>query len=379
MCSSSTWAEDHPIRHEITGGITWISDEWAYHDYIVNGEAFPAVSGNLDKDYTVMAGAYAFFFTPIPEDHTTPIALRRFYTHPTTVSLNFFYQPEKKLTYHYQNLGANYHSSTDRDASSRSAGVDVEYYLKPTTGLCFHLSAEKNEEAIQTSDTLDSRGTGDSDEIRRYYGVGVSQYMFDHLNLKLSYTILDFKSSSNEKTWTEDRPLLFTHYFKDTDTTGKKITLVGEYVFRKLLGIQGVYVFWDQKAHSKELSFYADTFLNLDSYYNDTIANHTLGMSVSLYLWEKMTFRVGGSYTRQALDRTYQTDQVIEYDWKITTVEASLLRYLNRHIGVQIGYKFATQDGDVLIRHPASENDPRTTYTADADFHSVYIGVTGRF
>jgi hypothetical protein len=373
-------AEDRAIRHEVTGGIRWISDEYTYDDYVVNGEAFPAIVGSFDQKFLILTSSYTFFFTPVIEEQDGPIALQRFYSHPGLFSVNFSYQPEKGTTYTYQDRASHYRSYRYRDERARSAGLNFEYYLWRNTGLSFQFSSIKNKQDVRTLNTLNDRGTGENNEIRRYYGVGVSHYFLKHSNIRLSYTGFDFDYLGTERTWTASKSSLFTAYFGDTATTGRKVTLMGEYIFRKILGIQGFHEIWDQKAHSKMTSSYYGVSSGLISYYDDDATNYSFGTTLSVYIGKKTTFRVGGSYTLQKLERTYNTtDQVVEYDWNITTVEVGIFRYLNRYIGMQIGYEFARRDGDVLTWHPESETDLRTAYTAKAEFHALYVGLTGRF
>lgn len=378
---SPSYAEENPIRHEVTGEIRWISDEYLYDNYIANGIPSPA-SGGYDKEYLQGTISYSFFFAPVAEDQNTPLSLRHFYAHPTTLTVNFSYHPERETTESFSNPERNFHVDTFTEEKARSAGLDIGYYIYRNTGLLFHLSSTKEKENVRTSkiaDTLQFRGTGENEKIRRSYGFGVSQYMFDHLNLRLTYTAFEFEGIDNSKEWPEDSPLLFTDYFLDTDTTGKKIMVGGEYIVRKFLGIQGFYEFLDQETHSKMLSLYYGNFPDLDYSYDDDISHHTIGISLSFYVDKKTTVWFGGRYTAQKLEQTYEQDQIIEYNGDITTFETGILHYLNRHIGVRFGYTFATGDRDVLIWHPESEGNPRTTYDTETNLQAVYVGITGRF
>lgn len=372
-------AETEMIRHEIRTEIRWNSEDYIYDNYIINGEPEPGVSARLDREYLLVTSSYAFFFTPVTENEEIPITLRRFYDHPTTFRIYFSLQPEAESTYVHQNREINYRSSRFRDERSRSAGLDVEYYPWDNTGLLFQLRSTKNEEDVRTSNTLNNRGVGENNEIRRYYGFGISQYLFTHLNIKLMYTTFDFEYVGTEKTWAENSPLLFTEFGREADTDGQKILVSGQYILRKFLGIRGFYEFWDQNSHSNILSSFYDNFPGLDSYYDTDTTNQTLGASISLYFNNKTTFRIGGSIAWQENEVVYETDQIIEHDWNITTVETEISHYVNRHIGVRMGYEFAKRDGDVLIWHPETESDPRTEYFAESDFHAVYVGLTGRF
>jgi hypothetical protein len=370
-------AEEDTTRHEITGGIKWLSDEYTYDHYITNGEFHPTKSEEGEKQYWLGTSSYSFFFSPVPDKQETPIALRRFYAHPTTVTINFSIQ---ESTYRHRDLTLNQFHETTKDEKSRSAGLDFEYYITRNTGLVFHLRSTENEQDVRTVWTpLNSQAIGENDEIQRYYGLGISQFIFDSLNLSVSYTLLDFDYVGSERSWSEDNPLLFTDDFRDTETTGKRIVLEGEYVYRKFLGVRGSYEFCDQKAHSKTQSWYYENFPGIEISYDDDLERHTLGTLLSLYLGERTTFRIGGSYGKQQLEQVYKRDHITEYDGDILTVETNILHYLNRHIGLQIGYEFTTRDGDVLVWHPKSENDPRTTYEFEADLHAVYAGIVGRF
>jgi hypothetical protein len=100
---------------------------------------------------------------------------------------------------------------------------------------------------------------------------------------------------------------------------------------------------------------------------------------VRLYVGEKTSVRLGGSFAAQTLERDYETDQIVEYEWDITTLETGISYYLTRHIGMHLGYEYHTRTGDVLIWHPDTESDPRTEYEAHADAHAVTVSIIGRF
>ena len=367
------------MRHEITGGGAWTSDDSTYDDYAVNGEALPTVFGKLAHSYWAADVAYRFFVTAIPEDSATPIALRRFYAHPTTISVNLAYTPEQAATYRYQNPSLNFSTETASEQRARSAGLGIEYAVKPATGVFVQLTSAQNEETSRTADTFAYESTGRDDEIRRAYEFGLSQYLFDHLNLKLAYAILDFESSGEERLWSAEHPLLATDYRYHTDTRGRKITLSGEYIYRKWLGLQAGYAFGKQEAEAKTVSFYANNFPDLDLRRHDDSDSSTLSAAASLYLGEKTVCRVGGSYAAQKIAQVYEADQQIDQDWRISTVEARIWHYLNRHWGVQLGYAFTARAADVVVWHPASASELRTTYQAETKIHTIYLGVTGRF
>ncbi len=379
ILSAFSQAEAEISRHEIFTEIRWNSVEYDYDNYITNGEPAPGVSGHRDTEYLLVTSSYSFFFTPVTEEEEIPIPLRRFYAHPTTIRVHLSMQPEAENTYIHQNQGIHYRSSTVRDTRSRSAGLDVEYYPWNDTGILFSLSSKKNEEEVRTSNTLADRGAGENNEIRRYYGLGISQYLFSHLNLRLTYTTFNFEYAGIKKTWEENNPLLFRESGQEADTDGRKILLTGEYILRKFLGIQGFYEFWDQEGHSDVLSSYYDNFPGSEYFYDADTTNQTLGTSLSVYLRHTTMLRFAGSIARQENDLVYETDQIVEHDWDITTIETEISHYINRYIGLRAGYEFARREGDVVIRHPESENDPRTEYQVDSDVHEVYVGVTGRF
>ena len=103
------------------------------------------------------------------------------------------------------------------------------------------------------------------------------------------------------------------------------------------------------------------------------------GVRDGIYLGEKTVCQIGGGVATQDLERVYETDQIIEYTWDITTLEVGIFQYFNRHIGIQLGYEYSQRDGDVLIRHPETASDPRTEYRTETDFHALRLGVIGRF
>jgi hypothetical protein len=223
LFSSLTDAEEASVFNELTIDHSWLSDEYSYDDYVVNGEPSPFVSGSFSNDYQQISGSYALFFIPIIEDETIPIALRRFYARPTTLYLDFSIQPDNEATRIQQNLEQNYRAVTIEERQARNASADFELYFRKNTGLLLHLRSAKEEGTSQFSNSLGTRGNGETDELQRYYGIGLLQYLFGDFRLSVLYTILDFERVNREKTWEEDKPRLVTRVEQDEDTEGSRL------------------------------------------------------------------------------------------------------------------------------------------------------------
>ena len=378
LFSSLTDAEEASIFNEFTIDHSWLSDEYSYDDYIINGEPSPLVSGSLSNDYQQICGSYSLFFTPIIEDETIPIDLRRFYARPTTLYLDFSIQPENEATRIQQNLEQNYRAVTIEDQRARNARADLEVYFRKNTGLLLHVRSAKEEDTSRFSNSLGSRGNGETDEIQRYYGIGLSQYLFGDLHLSFLYTILDFEYVRMGKTWEEDSPGLVTKVGQGGDTEGKELSITGKYIVNKHIGIQAIYRYMNYDSHSNMMSYY-NNFPTGETFFDDDARNHTLGTSVELYWGKNTSFQLGGSLTRYTMRRVYETDQIIDYDWDIWGIHSSLLYYLNRHLGVWLGYQFLKRNAGIETWHPKTENDPRTTFQLESDLQTIQLGFVGRF
>ncbi|MBD3306183.1 hypothetical protein GF339_07325 [candidate division KSB3 bacterium] len=379
MTPTCCYARATGIRHEISTSFQWTTDRYTYDTYVINGERLPEITGDLDQEYTLQTASYTFFFTPVPEDSATPIPLRQFYARPTSLRAFIAVQPEAETTSRFSNPENAYISSSSTDVRARMAGVDLNYYLRDTLGLVLHLSSHKYEEDERTSTTLGNRGAGENDEIQRYYGAGLSYYPWNHVNLRLMYTGAEFDYVGTHRTWEEGNAFLFRGVDREITTDGYTLTLTGRAILRTFIDIQWQYEFQDHEGHSDVLTSYSDTFPGTESSYDATRATHRVGTTVRLYVGEKTSVRLGGSFAAQTLERDYETDQIVEYEWDITTLETGISYYLTRHIGMHLGYEYHTRTGDVLIWHPDTESDPRTEYEAHADAHAVTVSIIGRF
>ncbi len=377
--SQAVFAEEMSIQYEISSDLSWISDSSIYDDYVVNGEPLPAVSGSVDNDYQRISGSFSFFFTPIPENELLPIALQRFYTRSSTLHLSISGQPENEATRIYENLNMKYRAVTHEDRDSRSAGADIEWYLFNNSGLQLSVDSAKDEKTVATSSTLNSQSSGTSDEIRRYYGIGLSQYFFEHFRVNLLYRIFDFEYLSLEKSWEVDSPLLTAESRREADTEGKEITMSGLYILNNRFGFQGVYQYQRYDSHSNTASWYYENFPAGDSYFDDDATKHTVGASIEWYLGRSTTLHLGGSLGKFEVQRTYETDQVVDYVWDIWSIQAGIAYYINRHIGLEMHYDFSKRDGDVETWHPDTPDDPRTTFQADTDVQMIQVEIMARF
>jgi hypothetical protein len=368
------------IRHELGAGVSWFAEDFTEDQYVVNGEPLPSAVGTSQRDTAVVEGVYTFYLTPVREEPQIPIALRRFYAHPTTLSLSASLQPETEMTRQFQNPENNdYWTKTWRDERSRSLGLTAEYYLFGNTGLWLSIASAKDESQMEQVNSRDQQSSGDTEQIRRYYGLGLSQYVTDHARFNLRITALDTEYVGHERNWEADNPLLFTDYTRETETTGYRLTCSGEYIFRRRIGLHGFYQFQASDAQSSTWFSYYENFPGQTTTYEDEATRQTVGATLSLYIGKAATLRLGGSVAWHELEQVYETEQIIEYDWSELTAETTLHVYLTRHLGLCLSYALTFRHGDVLTWHPDSQGDPRTTSVTDTDIQTLDIGLRGRF
>ena len=375
-------AEESRFRHEVSGGIIWFSDSYTADNYMTDQESCSATE-MYEKENWLTTWTYTFFFRPVTEQAGIPSALQRFYARSSQVSVSFLFEPTTATNTTFRNPELNFLRSTSQDEKSYGADLDVEYFLTENTGLSLHLAAVENDERVQTYKTVGSltyQETGKMEDIRRYYGLGISHYFSKNMRATLSYNMFDVEYYRRIKGWSEDRPILFTEYFWDGEETGgKSVSLSGEYIFRNMFGIQAKYEFRDRQIHTEYWSVYSDNFVDLDSYYDDDVSEHLWETFMSFYITDQTTLQFGASYSTQTIKQTYEKEQVYDYDGTSVALKTGLLHYLNRRIGIHVGYRLQKQTQNVLHWYPENEEGTRTTYEVAGDFHAISLGIIGRF
>lgn len=367
------------IRHEITGEIRFLGNDYTHDRYVVNDEAFPTASGQFESDMWRMVTSYSFFFTPLDVSRTHHKALQRFYRHPTLLRVYVAVQPETETAYTFTHLAQNYRSQTLTDDRAREAGLEFEYYLWDDTGVILLVNSVKNEEMTSFSTSLDLRGRGTENEIRRYYGIGLSHYWRKHVNLKAVFTWFDFEYAAVETTWSTANTLLLTETGREADTEGCKLRLSGEYIWNNYIGVQAFYLYTHYDSHSNTLSSFYENFPGLTSYYDDEMTSHSVGLRASAYVGKRTTVQIGGSVGIETFDQVHKTNQVASYNWDIWTLNTSVEYSLNQHWSVQLGYEYAIRDADVEIGHPESESRSSTTSQIRSDTHTAFAAIIARF
>lgn len=370
------------IRHDVSSSIRWETETTTYDHYVTNGELRPTKTETSETERFSLTGSYTLFWPPVAEKPGIPLALRKFYARSSCMNIQGTLQPRTKTTNIHRDPALEYIRSVHKDEQSQGVDFALEYYLRPRTAFLAQFITTKAEETAEiryTAPYLNDRGTGTNEELRRNYRFGISHYPTDDVNVSLLYTLLDFAYRGREKMWAEDRPILFSRLFLDSDTNGYTLSLSGEYITNVKIGIQGKYEWSDYYTRSDYLSTFSDNFPTLDTSYKDHGSRHTWQMLTSFYIGEKTTLRVGGKYTTQHVKQVHELDRIDEYDWRVVTLEAGLLYYVNRYFGIHTEYKFARQAGDSLIWHPEAEGDPRTTFEIGSTAHSIFIGLQGMF
>ncbi len=369
------FADDDAIRYEVAIETSVVSEEHRNDDYVVAGEPSPGVRAKRERDYHDFSGHFSFFFTPILEDATIPIALRRFYAHSSALHFSGTIEPEHTATYAFYNPAINYRASSEDDERLRQAGVDGTFYVLRHSGLRLHTMSAKDEQvSFETSPALDNQSRAETNEIRRYYGAGLTQYVSDNFAVTLDYTRHDYELRSLEKVW--QNALTFDEVGRDTDTKGHALSFSGEYVWQKHVGFRLAYNSFFYKSDSDVQTVHLQNFAGDTSTFDDDGAQQTLTPTLSLYLGEKFMAQIGAGMTWTAITRTYDKTNDVEYDWTWKQAQGGVSYYFTRHLGAQANYMYRTRDGEVNMRH---EGNTRSTFQVESDVQDIQVGVTGRF
>lgn len=363
-------------RYEIAVETRMVSEEHTQDDYVVAGVAAPGVHARREREYHDLGGYFSFFFTPILDDPAVPIALRRFYARSSSVHFSGIIEPEHSTDYAFVNPAINYRTSSEDDEQFRQAGVDGVFYLANHTGLRLHAASAKDEQvSFETSPTVETQSRNDTNEIRRDYGIGVTHYLSDNLALTLDYAYHDGELRSLEKTW-QDNPLVFSETGRITDTNGHAVSLGGEYVWQRRLGVQLAYEYFSYERDSDVQIVHLENFGGENLTFGDEGTQQTITPIARLYLGKRFMAQCGGSMTWTTLTRTYDNATDVEYTWNWWQAQGGVSYYFTRHLGVQANYQYRWRDGEVNMR---SEGKSRSTFQVESDVQEIQVGVTGRF
>ncbi|GAK58448.1 hypothetical protein U27_05422 [Candidatus Vecturithrix granuli] len=379
MLSPFSLAGAQEIHHEITSELQFSGNDSTQDHYVVNDEAFPTALWLFESDVWRVMTSYSFFFKPLDASRVPHRALQHFYSHPTLLRVYIAVQPETETTYTFTHRDQNYRSQTLTDDRAREAGLEFEYYLWDNTGVIFLVNSVKNEEMTSFSTSLDLRGRGIENEIRRYYGIGVSHYWREQINLRAMFTWFDFEYAAVETTWSTTNTLLLTEAGREADTDGCKLRMSGEYIWNNRIGVQAFYLYAHYNSHSNILSSFYENFPGFTSYYDDEMTSHVAGLQVSAYVGKRITAQIGGRFGVETFDQVYETDQVVSYNWDLRTLNTSVEYSLNQHWSVQLGYEYAIRDADAEIGHPESEPRSSTTSQIRSDTHTAFAAIIARF
>lgn len=386
LCLSGLLALNFPvqaqgIQHEISTGFRFIQNEYTRDQYVVNTEAFPSVTGRFESESWWGDVSYTFFLEPLDSAQLddSPIALQKFYRRPSTLHVYGAIQPETETSYIFENPIQSYRAQTLIDDHARKAGLELEYYFRHNTGLIVFLNSVKNEEVTHFSNSLNLRGQGEHNEIRRYYGIGLSHYWRKDVNVRIRYITFDAESVAIEHTWTTENSLLVNEAGQENDTEGHIFQVSGQYIWHKRMGIQGMYQYSNSDSYSTLLSSFYENFPGMHSSYDEEMTAHAVEFLVSAYVNERTTFRLGGSRSNLSFNQNYATDQIVRNDWELLTLNAAMEYFVSRHIGLQVGYEFSAGETEVEIKHLQSEPLSSTTSQISSETHTVFVSMLVRF
>lgn len=368
-------------RHDVSLGISRNSESSVYDQYRNNDELRTDKTENTETTAWGINGSYALFLKPLREKPDVPHALQRFYAHPSLIQASFDVQPDIAITNLHRDPAFSYQREISSDGNSRYGSLFGEWYALPSTALLLLFDAQKQHEHMTTSWTLGSeedQGTGEDTDQVQQYGLGVSHYFSKALNLRVLYVLVDGESRREERTWAADHPILYTDSYLTSTTDGKRVVVSGEYIHAERWGLRGRYEFSDSDKETHFWSVYADNFPGVDTSSVNDATGHRWQALFSWYADLNTTFRLGAGYALHHAQQTHETNQIDEYDWNRFSLEFGLCRYVNRHIGISVGYTFARQSGDVLIWYLHNANAPHTTYETTTDIHSLYFQLNVR-
>lgn len=363
-------------RYEVALTTRFASEEHTQNNYVVVGIEYPGIEARRERDYSDIIGDFSFFFTPIPDDPSIPLALRRFYARSSTLHFSGTIEPEHTTSYTFTNPDIHYQTSSEDDEQLRQAGVDGVFYLFQDTGLRLRSVSAKDEQvSFETSPSVEISSRNEINEIRRDYGVGVVQYLSDSFALTIDYTYNDDELRSLEKSW-QDNPLIFSEVARTTDTAGHAFSFGGEYIWQKRLGLQLAYQYFSYESDSHVQVVHLQNFAGDGSSFGDDGVQQTITPILRLYLGEKFMAQCDGGITWTAITRAYDNTTDVEYDWHWWQAGGGASYYFTRSFGVQAGYQYRARDGEIKMR---SDGATRSTFDVDSEVQEMYLRITGRF
>ncbi len=383
ISASCVCAEETSISYEITADLSWMSHDEQYHRYVINGADFPQITGRFQADSQRVHSSCSFFFTPVPEDESIPIVLRRFYAHPTALRFQLAVSPEHERTYIHKNPEKHFQSVTLEQQRSRSASADLQLYVSKDTALLFSGHSAKIEGETLSSNSLLMEARRERDEIQRSYSFGVSHYFLSYVQAAARYTLTGGEYANVTSRGDEPNPSSNHETTLDGDSEGKEIMLSGRYIRHNQIGIQGAYQYTHSTTTSTMVSWHEDVppvYQNPVSRvsFDGDVRQHHVGGNLDFYWKPNVTFQLGGDFVGFRQETRYGTAQAVDEEWDRWTVRGGIMYYLHRHVGIWLQYAFSKQNGLVETWFPDSGTEQRTTYQTEADWQVVQIGVTGR-
>ena len=379
---SSACTEARSIHHEIHAGVSWSGEHANYHQYISAGETNPLKSESFERNPFSASGTYTVFLSSfVPQPHV-PASLWEFYQHPSTVSLAFTLQPEARMTNIHDDPALRYHRSTATDERLRSLTVFGEHYVLPHIGISANFAVSRTDDDSRThisaGDTQSQR-TGQNKGLRHQYGLGVSRYVNECMNLRTGYDRLQGIYRNRERHWNTAGPIFETRYDTDSDLTGNHIFIEGTRIINRRFGLQGRYDFQNYDLEADSVTSYSKDLVGKSIISRDVLNQHTASLQINLYPGSKTTLWWRGTYTREHIRRTYpdstQTTDAIRHHIQL---HAGIEYDLNRTFGICGEYGYLRQSGDVSI-DDEQEPFPLATYETERNRHTLTLSLIGRF
>ncbi len=378
----SVFAEKHPIRHEIRAGLSWAQEHSNYAHYISNGEPNPSKSELFEKTPLSITGQYTFFFTPLLLQPDVPTMLWNFYRRPTKADLSFTFQPEAQMTNIHDDPALGYHRRTVVDEQLRTFSVSGEHYILPNTGISVQYAEFQNDDNRHTqigNGETGSQRTGNNEGLRHQYGIGLSQYLSQNLNIRAGYERMDGEYRGRERNWKNENPDLETRYYTDSALTGNQLSCEGTWIVNTFLGLQVHYNHLNYRLKADYLPVFPKGLPGESMLYTDDLRRHAGTLQLTIYPRQNTSLWWRAIYTGESIQRTYDDiAQTVDYDRRYVQCRIGVQHDVNQRFSLQFSYGYLRRDGDVRIEED-NEAVPLATYDTERNRHTITIGFIGRF
>ena len=378
----SVFAAERPIRHEIRASLSWTQEHSNHSHYISNGELNPSKSESFEKTPLSVTGRYTFFLAPLLPLPDAPAMLWDFYRRPTKVGLSLTFQPEAQITNIHDDPTLSYHRRTLIDEQLRAFSVSGEHYILSDTGISVHYALFRNDDSSHTrigGGDIGSQRIGENEGIRRHYGIGFSQYLHQHLNVRAGYERLNGEYRSRDRSWRDESPSLETRYYTDSTLTGNHLSCEGTWIVNVFLGLQVRYSYQNYHLEADYLPVFPKGLPGESMLHNDDLRQHAGTLQLSVYSTEKPSLWWRATYIDESIQRTYHDiAQRVDYDRRYVQCHIGVEHDVNQTFSLQFNYGYLRRYGDVRI----GKNDeavPLATYDTERQRHAITIGVISRF